>query len=330
MLFDYTFLLKKFDTDFFEKKNVQISQFIIPINDEIKDKKLELFQILSKSNNCFCFYISPAVILDSKQFIKEEIILNLVRLFFLPNYIKVDGKFLVFIDKINEKESAFFNIYNEFYTELKKQGIIIDMIEIAEADSSLELIAGKHYSSIIKDDFNDYLNEGKGERNFESFSEIFTSPVQFNKKWVVPVTNFNDFEKKKKLIENFERWIISTEPKKVKFIEMYNVANRSNEKLKLENDLLKFKLKDCINDSEIVAKGKVFLTVESNNTDDQKYIAQLQLQISAEQKRASEILEWYKKEYELLPMWYKKLGHLIKVILGKREFKSLFKQKNIK
>jgi hypothetical protein len=34
-------------------------------------------------------------------------------------------------------------------------------------------------------------------------------------------------------------------------------------------------------------------------------------------------LSWYYKEYEVLPEWYKKIGHLIKVIQGNRSLRSL-------
>ncbi len=37
-----------------------------------------------------------------------------------------------------------------------------------------------------------------------------------------------------------------------------------------------------------------------------------------------EVLNWYKREYEILPLWYKQFGHIIKVIMGKRSFRSLF------
>ncbi|HTI07080.1 MAG TPA: hypothetical protein VL832_00955 [Puia sp.] len=36
------------------------------------------------------------------------------------------------------------------------------------------------------------------------------------------------------------------------------------------------------------------------------------------------LFKWYHKEYEVLPLWYKRFGHLIKVFMGQRSFKSLF------
>lgn len=45
---------------------------------------------------------------------------------------------------------------------------------------------------------------------------------------------------------------------------------------------------------------------------------------SFQAKKVVEIAEFYHYEYEILPNWFKKLGHLIKVIMGKRTVKSLY------
>ena len=37
-----------------------------------------------------------------------------------------------------------------------------------------------------------------------------------------------------------------------------------------------------------------------------------------------DIVSWYKNEYEVLPVWYKRVGHILKVLTGKRSFRSLF------
>jgi hypothetical protein len=41
-------------------------------------------------------------------------------------------------------------------------------------------------------------------------------------------------------------------------------------------------------------------------------------------KQVTELLDFYNTEYEVLPLWFKRLGHIVKVITGKRTFKSLF------
>jgi glycosyltransferase involved in cell wall biosynthesis len=38
------------------------------------------------------------------------------------------------------------------------------------------------------------------------------------------------------------------------------------------------------------------------------------------------VKKWYHDEYEVLPLWYKRFGHIIKVVNGKRTLKSLFKK----
>jgi hypothetical protein len=39
---------------------------------------------------------------------------------------------------------------------------------------------------------------------------------------------------------------------------------------------------------------------------------------------SKEVNDFYHYEYEILPLWYKRLGHIIKVIMGKRTLRSLF------
>ena len=43
-----------------------------------------------------------------------------------------------------------------------------------------------------------------------------------------------------------------------------------------------------------------------------------------EKDRTKELQQWYDKEYEILPLWYKRVGHVLKVLMGKRTFRSLF------
>jgi len=68
-----------------------------------------------------------------------------------------------------------------------------------------------------------------------------------------------------------------------------------------------------------------------------KYKKELELRVSAEKdtqlylsmqkKQTADNVEWYHHEYEVLPTWYKRLGHIIKVLTGRRTFRSLFSDK---
>jgi hypothetical protein len=46
--------------------------------------------------------------------------------------------------------------------------------------------------------------------------------------------------------------------------------------------------------------------------------------------QTKELQHYYTHEYEILPLWYKRFGHLLKVISGKRTFRSLFRDDTIK
>jgi hypothetical protein len=52
-----------------------------------------------------------------------------------------------------------------------------------------------------------------------------------------------------------------------------------------------------------------------------------QLYLSMQKKQTADNVEWYHHEYEILPAWYKRLGHIIKVLMGRRTFRSLFSDK---
>ena len=50
----------------------------------------------------------------------------------------------------------------------------------------------------------------------------------------------------------------------------------------------------------------------------------LQLSKQVQEQEYYEVIDWYNHEYEILPLWYKQFGHIIKVLMGKRSFRSLF------
>ena len=50
----------------------------------------------------------------------------------------------------------------------------------------------------------------------------------------------------------------------------------------------------------------------------------LQLSKQVQEQEYYEVINWYNHEYEILPLWYKQFGHIIKVLMGKRSFRSLF------
>jgi glycosyltransferase involved in cell wall biosynthesis len=51
--------------------------------------------------------------------------------------------------------------------------------------------------------------------------------------------------------------------------------------------------------------------------------------VSESEHKYAYLKDWYHKEYEVLPLWYKRFGHVIKVVQGNRTIKSLIKKDKI-
>ncbi len=68
----------------------------------------------------------------------------------------------------------------------------------------------------------------------------------------------------------------------------------------------------------VVQKRQVLLEAELANQ--QEYV-----QVLRSNHQAKEIQDYYTREYEVLPLWFKRLGHMVKVLMGKRTFRSLYR-----
>lgn len=84
-------------------------------------------------------------------------------------------------------------------------------------------------------------------------------------------------------------------------------------------------------------------SLKAQNRELNKQIAQLELfnkaakqeisnqvshnQILRSSSQATALQNYYNYEYEVLPLWFKRLGHMVKALMGKRSFKSLYSNK---
>ncbi|MGC4035404.1 MAG: hypothetical protein QM764_05535 [Chitinophagaceae bacterium] len=352
MLFQYTGFLKGLDPGLFTASNKVINEFIIPLSHDVANRKAEIFKLLHDSDKHFCFFIPLSFVEHEALYIKNEFVQDLVHLIFLPNYIRVNEKYLFFFEGSRDYEKSIDVIKSELAAELKKQGINELEFEVIQVEPNLEKLSGSGGISLVHDRFNAYLNNGKGEIEFEVFKNNFVFPLDFEKRWIVPITDVNSLNEKGKAIERFENWITVSDNFKAQLIKKCQVAKTSLELFESENKLLRFKIENgayslklmrdesyrFIEEVAILRReihrlshqpastptGVLPQVTGSSNTDD--FILQLRSQVLEEHKRANAILDWYKAEYEVLPSWYKKFGHLIKVAIGKRTFKSLFKK----
>lgn len=58
------------------------------------------------------------------------------------------------------------------------------------------------------------------------------------------------------------------------------------------------------------------------------YLSFIALSKKVGEQEYYDIRNWYHNEYEVLPLWFKRLGHIVKVMTGKKSFKSLFPDKD--
>jgi regulator of replication initiation timing len=80
-----------------------------------------------------------------------------------------------------------------------------------------------------------------------------------------------------------------------------------------------------------IAKANQALTKEVNELTERLGSVQAELSYQQEHNNilrsehsTKKLQDYYNQEYEVLPTWYKRLGHIVKVITGKRKFRSLF------
>ena len=321
MLFDYAYLINNVDASFFNDTDADVYDFILPINEQITGRKPEIFQILFESKNRFCFYIPVELTLDSGTFIKKETIQNIFTFLFLPNYLRINQKHIIFVEKSSQANEAYERLKDEFYNELRKQGINDFIAELIETEPSADIFPPDGSEPSYHRRLNDYLNSPDEGASFDAFTNSFVFPDDFYKKWIVPVADKDSFRKKRKLLEKFENWVSYTDPFTAKLAGMYRVAIQNKAALESDNAILKFRLDSYAYSLEVIreeAVGHLREVLRLNN--------ELQRgQYEAEQKRSNQLLTWYHDEYEVLPLWYKRFGHIIKVFTGKRTFKSLFK-----
>jgi hypothetical protein len=336
MLFDYIFFLKNYNALFLNASNNSIFKYIIPLTGDVMVNKPEFFLELHNTKQQFCFSFTAGMARHSNNFIKEEIIQHLVRMLFLPNYIRLAGKYLFFFEKAEEGNDRLDLLKNELVEELGKQGIKDILFEMIDIDAQAENLPGENAVSVNNPHLNNYLKHSAVAVNYNALVKKFNMLAYFNKQLVVPIETPDDLQYKITLIEHFENWIKLTEPLKVKLIKTHTLADQEKTALKKENELLKIKLQ---NSAGYLKEIKQQVQWQSTNqtdgdsipadffssNDPDGFIMQLQARLTTEKKHSHTILEWYKKEYEVLPMWYKRFGHIIKVIMGKRTFKSLFK-----
>lgn len=243
--------------------------------------------LLFKSNNQFCLYFDqPIGVFISKT--DKNILFERFLLFFLSkNYIHFGKQPIILIKEANLLDTIEFKkSFNRF---LQIQGI---------ADILIFQITGESFKKQAY--FNNPILSFKDEDLIDDtiMESFFLNPDIIGSYLIFSSKNSAEVFK---LEENFHR-----------ICSNYLRENSINLKLILKN-------------IEIYEQN-VKLTSEILTLIEQVEISNSFVELSKNKYRDDyELLfKFYHNEYETLPIWYKRIGHIVNVLTGNRRFKSLF------
>jgi len=226
---------------------------------------------------------------------KPEWISGLVSLLCMANYFKVKNNHLLFLQSAsdnNDADQATVRHLLDRLTQLGFNKVLCVNPGKAENPVGIQLISLKEFIAI---------------------PDIFTFLLRPDRHVQIYTTMATLLEQGTLVIE-YEKLLSSLDGHSHRSILLHNEMRN---KLEEQEERLEF-LRDAL-----WSKNKYieFLLYTPYTTDEYNHTAGGKpLPVSEIQK----IKNFYYFEYEILPLWYKRLGHIIKVIMGKRAFRSLF------
>jgi hypothetical protein len=137
------------------------------------------------------------------------------------------------------------------------------------------------------------------EELFNSYFDLLTCKFFIDQTICVICPDQKNLLQALEAIELAEKSIAKSHPHLHKLFRLHQALSRQNEKLSNENKRLEI---DVINQ-------KQYLAVLRN------------------EKEMEKIIHFYHSQYEVLPLWYKRFGHMIKLLTGKRKVRSNHSQR---
>lgn len=167
----------------------------------------------------------------------------------------------------------------------------------------------------------------------QGFESIKCDRIQMNSKILNEIFSSNDLEKIK---NRYQSLLYSYDSLLEKmFIELHSLSDiiLLDEAFKKEEEVLKKNNQPLylIKQQNQELREKVLQTEEILKAAiNEIEIKDAHIEILRAHSQATHLQNYYTNEYEILPLWYKRFGHLLKVISGKRSFRSLFTDKEKK
>lgn len=217
----------------------------------------------------------------------DNFLYYLVSFFFLPNYLKTNNQ--IVINFIYKKEDLLKNEQDDLIKISAKQGIINLQINVLTYDTLNAPPNALHKSFHVFSSINNFML---------LYINTLQSLTFYNNTFYVNHLAI-DVEKLHSIIT------IENDSFKINNRPLYDVALALQIQT-LENSNFQIKQTSLLNELD---NYKTHIAVLKSVHE------------------ATELQLYYDKEYEVLPIWYKRFGHILKLLMGKRNFKSLFNNK---
>jgi hypothetical protein len=212
-------------------------------------------------------------------------------------------------------------------TELLTTGLIrlFFQTSYAKRDQVPYLITDQPIS--FENPFFRHLNDSCQEQGFRSINLLY-----MNRANSLVLAALNNASLSQQFSQEADRWLGSVASKKpVSEIPIFIRTDLHNDPV-TAMELVSSLEKQLVEQDPRLALAAVLLeqgthtkAVEIEVRNLKKQVNDLQAYLVIQKTESKYLLNWYQNEYEILPLWYKRLGHIIKVLTGKRSFRSLFR-----
>jgi hypothetical protein len=330
MFFKYIFLIDNYEPGMLSALcDEATSEFIIRLSGKSLARRKEIFDDLSVAKQRFSFLVSTELVKDYVENPESSLTRSLVLLFFLPNYTREKQQHVIYLNETPAIDDLLAPFTFKLKSELVGQGIDINVEVLSTATGKND---PGNATAIINKELNAYLEKDNVGVFFdEYFKKLIRIPL-LSRKWVVSVNSPETFLHYYSMIKRLESAFISAEPILSYYLGNYNQLQSSLSTIEHENLLLKIKQKNSMHYLKMLRQASLqqihqieLLNSQRTEAVHEKTDGKLLKEIEDLKKNRDAIQEWYSKEYEILPKWYKRTGHVIKAFMGKRTFRSLFK-----
>jgi hypothetical protein len=214
-----------------------------------------------------------------------------------PLYFRMDEKLVIGVSPEDKQQYSWQILVKQLESELKRQGLVFTYVNFG-----IEAGEGNNKPPFFFDD---------PESTEKEFFPWYFEKLKSTNSIIQIICRYNKSRSPQQIldfIDRSEETIMKQEPLLYRLIEKEIFYREQLDSLKLKIDVLQ---------SELSSKNEYLAYLTAGRSGDNVYS---NMGLSESMK----ISKFYQQEYEILPLWYKRFGHIIKVITGKRSLRSLY------